>query len=57
MEIAFILILVLIVFLFLVYHFWQKEQRKNMPDDPNYVEPTGTFEESETNEINDTSNN
>ena len=35
--IIFFLILGLIVFLLLVSYFWQKEQMKNLPDDPNYV--------------------
>jgi len=36
---VFILVLLLIVFLFVVNYLYQREQRKNMPDDPNYVEP------------------
>lgn len=38
MEI-FALVLGLIAFLLLVGYFWQRHERKNMPDDENYVEP------------------
>lgn len=45
--VIFFLIVGLIVFLLLVAYFWQKEEMKNLPDDPNYVEPKMAEEEED----------
>lgn len=43
--IVFFLVLGLVVFLISLAYLWQKEERNNLPDDPNYVEPIDEVEE------------
>lgn len=43
--IVFILVVSLISFLLILGYLWQREERKNMPDDENYVEPKIELEE------------
>lgn len=43
--IVFILVVGLIAFLLILGYIWQKEERKNMPDDENYIEPKIEYEE------------
>jgi cbb3-type cytochrome oxidase subunit 3 len=50
-TVIFILILVLIIFLFGINYFYQKEQRKNMPDESNWIEPKGKFIDEEDDTI------
>ena len=46
--IVFILVVGLIAFLLALGYLWQRHERKQMEDDPNYVEPIEVSEEDET---------